>query len=579
MNQGDRRIRSLKIRSRDEALLWPARFCLEEAFRTASLPGLPPNAVLLVRRLDLGAIRVDQPPVALADRIGELVRRLASAAVCVDERSAAKADVVCVSDPLQPSKALLLRLLDGKSASEWYWRTLFPGQALVLNADTVEMVLARAAGSPLKGLAISRVLEEALAPRRLARLLACITGDLVRRLLHAQGLSPVAVASAAPLAGPKPEAAGSAAMRAAAAPAIGQPWRHAIRDAARCWGGQDVRTLWFAWQALILQSPAWIERREALHRIVTHGWLESWAADHAAEAAQESAAGARDAAAVVAAGNGSDDPVHEARAPAGKTAAPPPSADSLAANPAGVSPVGELARPKAAPGETRDGTPAGGRIERAAIPAETDSAAAGAGPSAAEASADIAARFSEHAGFAFLIPLLQRLGMAELLAADERLVMLDLPRQLLWSLAQRFGLAERDPMRSLFDGFEPSADAVIAPFAVPALWQRLATASARRIGIFRSLERQGSLRLHELTASLQLLAALHLRSRGGLSLRALIRRPGRVVLTATHWDTIFDLDDTDLRLRRIALDSDPGWVPWLGRVVQFHYDSEGERHA
>lgn len=78
---------------------------------------------------------------------------------------------------------------------------------------------------------------------------------------------------------------------------------------------------------------------------------------------------------------------------------------------------------------------------------------------------------------------------------------------------------------------------------------------------------------------MQLLGALYLRRHAGLSLRTLMQRPGRVLLTATHWDAVFDINQIDLRLRRIALDSDPGWVAWLGRVVQFHYDSAGERYV
>jgi hypothetical protein len=92
-------------------------------------------------------------------------------------------------------------------------------------------------------------------------------------------------------------------------------------------------------------------------------------------------------------------------------------------------------------------------------------------------------------------------------------------------------------------------------------------------------ERGQSIQLHELIKIVQLLGALYLRRYCRISLRSLIQRPGRVVMTVTHWDVIFDLNQIDLRLRRIALDSDPGWVPWLGRVVQFHYDSEGERYV
>lgn len=58
---------------------------------------------------------------------------------------------------------------------------------------------------------------------------------------------------------------------------------------------------------------------------------------------------------------------------------------------------------------------------------------------------------------------------------------------------------------------------------------------------------------------------------GRLGLVTLARRPARVALTPTHVDLFFRLDQGDLRLRRLGLDLDPGWLPWLGRVVGFHY--------
>ena len=58
---------------------------------------------------------------------------------------------------------------------------------------------------------------------------------------------------------------------------------------------------------------------------------------------------------------------------------------------------------------------------------------------------------------------------------------------------------------------------------------------------------------------------------GRLGLVTLARRPARVALTPTHVDLFFRLDQGNLRLRRLGLDLDPGWLPWLGRVVAFHY--------
>lgn len=62
-----------------------------------------------------------------------------------------------------------------------------------------------------------------------------------------------------------------------------------------------------------------------------------------------------------------------------------------------------------------------------------------------------------------------------------------------------------------------------------------------------------------------------LRRRVRLDLGELVRRPALVTATPTHLDLVFPLDEVDLRLRRVGLDLDPGWVPWFGRIVSFHF--------
>ena len=56
-----------------------------------------------------------------------------------------------------------------------------------------------------------------------------------------------------------------------------------------------------------------------------------------------------------------------------------------------------------------------------------------------------------------------------------------------------------------------------------------------------------------------------------IGLATLVVRPARLALTETHVDVFFGLNATDLRVRRAGLDVDPGWVPWLTKVVTFHY--------
>ncbi len=52
--------------------------------------------------------------------------------------------------------------------------------------------------------------------------------------------------------------------------------------------------------------------------------------------------------------------------------------------------------------------------------------------------------------------------------------------------------------------------------------------------------------------------------------------PARLIADSSHINLHFRLNDAQLAVRRVGLDITPGWVPWLGRVVTFHYGSEME---
>ena len=77
--------------------------------------------------------------------------------------------------------------------------------------------------------------------------------------------------------------------------------------------------------------------------------------------------------------------------------------------------------------------------------------------------------------------------------------------------------------------------------------------------------------LELLLRTLSLATARLLRTRAKLSLRSLVLRPARVAATRTHLDVLFDHTQADFRIRSAGLDIDPGWVPWLGRVIRYHY--------
>lgn len=63
------------------------------------------------------------------------------------------------------------------------------------------------------------------------------------------------------------------------------------------------------------------------------------------------------------------------------------------------------------------------------------------------------------------------------------------------------------------------------------------------------------------------------RQRYGAALfnRDIFAVPAQIETDACHVDAFYALDSVNLDVRRVGLDIDPGWLPWLGKVVKFHY--------
>jgi hypothetical protein len=55
-------------------------------------------------------------------------------------------------------------------------------------------------------------------------------------------------------------------------------------------------------------------------------------------------------------------------------------------------------------------------------------------------------------------------------------------------------------------------------------------------------------------------------------LARILLRPARLVCTPWSADLTWPPASADIALRCAGWDIDPGWLPWIGRVVRFHYD-------
>jgi hypothetical protein len=203
-------------------------------------------------------------------------------------------------------------------------------------------------------------------------------------------------------------------------------------------------------------------------------------------------------------------------------------------------PHGKTEEPKAAK--------AGARIEQGLR--ETDTTAA---TSRDEAVSDdrleqpLDYAMSAYAGVFHLLPLLRRLGAGEWLAARPHLLEREFVARLLRHIAQCVGAPPDDAMFAALPVGEIDQDAADELAPLLAEW----TTALRR----------------------------WCRHNAQTGLVAIVRRNGKLSTTRTHLDVYFSLRQLDLRIRKAGLDVDPGWLPWFGRVVTFHYEAEGWRRG
>lgn len=608
-----RRVATVRLAADSTALVRRGALLLEDALRTASFPEAGPGRVLLIRTLPVGVIHGHLPPATLALNLERRVRQLAVAAVHAAEPSAARSDAVFFRDDAEPPAALAGRLARGEPVHAWFWPLAVPGfHPGKPREEALRLTLSAALQTSAGPAAVVRLVEALQADGGLAVLLDALRWQEGPALLRAfGGPVPDAVLPTGLIPADAPEAAlPSASLRATVTRWVGQ------------WGERDARSVWLTAVALVLQ------RRGRL--------VDVRLPDRAARLAAQLASGPAQSRTRVSGPPGT--PSQPARDFGPAEAAPPaiplraraaqPPAPSLVpqspelpleapgltpskAPPSAAPTMASDSREATAPGADSTSTTARGPITAdrpplAHSPLERDVSS--------EASSSPAAEWLEVpratvlGGLLFLIPVLERLGMAALLDEHPALLELELPERLFGFIAERLGAPVTDPSRVIFQlpATEPrpvrcrfelpeslrasvASEGALLAFPSEQSGERtVLTDTSTRLplavtyGVAPAPESLGhgrvlspalsteddlSLLLRSLLTAVRRSCRRHAR----LGLADLARRPGRIAATRTHLDVVFDVQQTDLRVRRLGLDVDPGWVPWLGRVVRFHY--------
>ncbi len=517
---------------------------LADALRTASLPDS--GRLIVFRRVNLGRLSARSSATAWSRRLEKELQTLADRAVAFTEPAADRAPTVWFPDDWQPAIELAIRLVRGADATGWFWSAAVPGWRPGLPESAAASLVFR------------QLATRGGAPATLA---------LAQRLHREGGLFTFAgwlseadlVAWATPK---RPTTSQSEEHRARVAGAslalVPRVWRERLSALAATAGSQSARTIWVIAGLLSTRGvapPEAAELRELASRIATS--LAGLPARH-------------------------------------------PSPQSMADMPAeavrGPEPSSSVAEPA---------------IIREAIP-ETASATRGPlSPTMA-------------GGLLFTLNLLGRLGWPTWLGEPDRAFAGAVTLRLWQTLADRFALPADDALRSWLREPRPPPDTASTaqsaqvsiirtdPFSFSFRAPRLAELAGRRLvvrpGMVRVAGRPGwrllvdgsgrlplaawargqrsfnrpltGVRRREpawpapvdpLIAALALGAHRLCRRATGLGLRTLALRPARLSWTETHVDVHFRLDQADVRIRRAGLDFNPGWVPWLGRVITFHY--------
>ena len=511
----------MRIRAASEDEARHASILLSDALHTASLPLAAHGQMLIVRNLSLGRISAQASSASLALRLERALRKLIISAVPFDTQSARTANAV--SFPCHAEAIVRLARLHarGVAANEWFWPEVAPAWASGLSRGDRWLALIDAAHTlPQAALVVAAVVCEAMRAFVEDELLCAIPPGRGAEWLQLEGWGPSELTAAEP----------AAPLLSIHQDEIVQRWQHR-------WGSHEKRLVWLVTMLLLIERPA-LAADENLPGKAAR-WLAS-AFDRARTVPQPQVNPSR---------YFPDIPMPTAEAQLSELKRQHSSPESLPAD----TPNRDVPGP---PGNTLPSEPS---ERKEAMP---DAFAPHESPECSEPehldSASFSGSLTWCAGLLFLVPVLERLGFADFLALHPVLLETGLPARLLQFVAERVGIKPDDPLM-LALGEPDRSETGLLSLELPVPVLKILACPAPR-------GRLDSPLMVWLTA-----VRRWCRRNARIGLASLVRRPGRVAVTRTHLDLIFNLADSDLRTRRVALDVDPGWVPWLGRVVQFHY--------
>lgn len=564
----DRYVHQCRVRSCGQTSRERISFLLEEALRLVSLPGENEGRVYYLRKVVVSQLTTRASRQAWNDAMRTALMELASSAIHGADSRANAAEAVFFYSHEEALHLLLGRILRREPLDRWFW-PLVNGTAVdTTRSQRVLAIVERLRDLPASWLAVADSVISAIGhsdPMPLLTLLPLATVNSWLLELSARQI---------PFAWLRPVK-------------LPQVLDVMLRRATRAMGSDEPRVVWLASLAVLQSAPAEFNTGRVVYR--AQCTLQSLAADRVAPLRDYPDLGPRprlvlrtevqpgtdnipvDSAALWARALGPGTPQLQALAQ-GIELSEGPAQPVASEDPIVISPVATITnqpdshrplRQESSPAPVADTLPrAASHSEHGREPDSDGVLREG----ALLADGFFIGASTQAAGLYFLLNVLRLLGIAEALQSNAVAAGSGLVARIMQRLAAHAVIEAGDPTLSWVElSLSHIEDLDIPPLEARAIDPSTMFPSNLRPSARDAFDAEYFSRVWSVAVRRW---CWHV---GGLTVRNVVHRNGLVSLNRTDLDIILPLDSVDVRIRRMGLDIDPGWLPWFGKVVRFHY--------
>lgn len=532
---------------------------LSDALHTASMPVAEQGRLVIIRRLNLGKIDPHVSSASLALQIEKIASSAMLNVVSANSPQATNATAVSFNDYTEALILLIRRIAVHQAIREWYWYLLFPELKNGYSRSSLwQILLIRAHNQPAPLKTVATVVNEAFKAGCGNEIIAVISSYEIESWLYLLGLDSKVEGSKVRVAGNELDFADPVILSS-------------LYSCLENWGTEDLRSFWLTAIVLLIARPSLVKTNNLSARVSSWLQMRSREIKSLFDAdTEKNKAGEIEKNVNLPMEPTVKEGIYERKSKPLKSYQQ--GCKNSGTQKSSMSAVEKEDMKKMLSSEISSRPKDDVQNIKAQIENKTDlteNAILNEKRKSGKSSNDDhtkkplyfaidnqSGEWSQFAGMLFLVPVLERLGICQFLELNPEMAECCFPQQFLINVGRRVGMIDSDPvMIALTD--EESYLPGSSDFELNSELLKYISGTEAVI---------------KTASDAWMVAVRHwCRMHAKMGLINLICRKGFVMVSRMHIDICFDLNQTDIRLRRQAIDVNPGWVPWLGRIIRFHY--------